>query len=272
MDALLANAGRGLGNAFLDQNPSAWRSVIDTNVTGTLDLIQRVARDMREINEGRILITGSIAGFIPGSYQAVYNASKAFLDSFAFALRNELKDTDVSVTCLMPGATETEFFDRAGMQDTKIGAGKKDDPADVAKAGFEAMLNGEGDVVTGWMNKLQIRDRQHHVQPTCLPSVIAARRSHAQPNRVVVMTSKGPHHADKFAARPTDTRSRARCGPAAYAVGGAAARARPRLAATRSRCGGPSGTRSDHAAAPAREFRPNVQPKGHDTSAHRDFC
>jgi short-subunit dehydrogenase len=155
VDALLANAGRGLGHGFLDQEPDDWRDVVETNITGTLDLIQRVGRDMRENNEGRILITGSIAGFIPGSYQAVYNASKAFLDSFAFALRNELKDTDVTVTCLMPGATETEFFDHADMQDTKIGAGKKDDPADVAKAGFEAMLNGEGDVVTGWMNKLQ---------------------------------------------------------------------------------------------------------------------
>jgi short-subunit dehydrogenase len=155
VDALLANAGRGLGNGFLDQEPDAWRAVIETNVTGTLDLIQRVGRDMRDHNEGRILITGSIAGFIPGSYQAVYNASKAFLDSFSFALRNELKDTAVTVTCLMPGATETEFFDRAGMEDTKIGASKKDDPADVAKTGFEAMLKGEGDVVTGWMNKLQ---------------------------------------------------------------------------------------------------------------------
>jgi short-subunit dehydrogenase len=155
VDALLANAGRGLGHGFLDQDPNHWRDVVETNITGTLDLIQRVGRDMRENNEGRILITGSIAGFIPGSYQAVYNASKAFLDSFAFALRNELKDTDVTVTCLMPGATETEFFDRAGMEDTKIGAGKKDDPAGVAKTGFEAMLKGEGDVVTGWMNKLQ---------------------------------------------------------------------------------------------------------------------
>jgi uncharacterized protein len=155
VDALLANAGRGLGDGFLDQDPVEWRDVIETNITGTLDLIQRVGRDMRENNEGRILITGSIAGFIPGSYQAVYNASKAFLDSFAFALRNELKDTDVTVTCLMPGATETEFFDRAGMEDTKIGASKKDDPASVARTGFEAMLKGEGDVVTGWMNKLQ---------------------------------------------------------------------------------------------------------------------
>ncbi len=155
VDALLANAGRGLGDGFLDQDPDAWRKVVDTNITGTLDLIQRVGRDLRDNNEGRILITGSIAGFIPGSYQAVYNASKAFLDSFAFALRNELKDTSVTVTCLMPGATETEFFDRAEMEDTKIGASKKDDPAEVAKQGFEAMLKGEGDVVTGWHNKLQ---------------------------------------------------------------------------------------------------------------------
>ena len=155
VDALLANAGRGLGQAFLDQDPEAWRKVVDTNVTGTLDLIQRVGRDMREAGRGRILITGSIAGFIPGAYQAVYNESKVFLDSFAFGFRNELKDSGVTLTCLMPGATETEFFDRAGMQDTKIGASKKDDAADVAPTGFEAMLKGQGDVVTGWMNKLQ---------------------------------------------------------------------------------------------------------------------
>ena len=155
VDALLANAGRGLGHAFLDQDPEAWRKVVDTNVTGTLDLIQRVGRSMREVGHGRILITGSIAGFIPGAYQAVYNGSKAFLDSFAFAIRNELNDSGVSVTCLMPGATETEFFDRAEMKDTKIGSSKKDDPADVARTGFEAMLRGEGDVVSGWMNKLQ---------------------------------------------------------------------------------------------------------------------
>ncbi|MBV8868028.1 MAG: SDR family NAD(P)-dependent oxidoreductase, partial [Acetobacteraceae bacterium] len=135
--------------------PNDWRDVIETNITGTLDLIQWVGRDMRENNEGRILITGSIAGFIPGSYQAVYNASKAFLDSFAFALRNELKDTDVTVTCLMPGATETEFFERADMMDTKVGTAKKDDAAQVARTGFDAMMRGTGDVVTGWHNKLQ---------------------------------------------------------------------------------------------------------------------
>ena len=153
--ALLANAGRGLGHGFLDQDPVAWRKVVDTNITGTLLLIQRVGQGMRPAGQGRILITGSIAGFLPGTYQAVYNGSKAFLDSFSFALRHELKDSGVTVTCLMPGATETEFFERADMMDTKVGTAKKDDPAMVAETGFKAMMNGDGDVVAGWHNKLQ---------------------------------------------------------------------------------------------------------------------
>jgi short-subunit dehydrogenase len=92
---------------------------------------------------------------MPGTFQAVYNGTKAFIDSFSFALRNELKDTGVTVTCLMPGATETEFFERADMLDTKVGQQEKDDPADVAKIGFDAMMQGEGDVVSGWKNKVQ---------------------------------------------------------------------------------------------------------------------
>ncbi len=155
VDALLANAGRGLGHAFLDQEWEKAFEVIQLNVTGTVYLIHKIGRQMRDRGQGRILITGSIAGLMPGSFQAVYNGTKAFLDSFSFALRNELKDTGVSVTCLMPGATETEFFRRADMLDTKIGAGKKDDPADVAKTGFDAMMKGEGDVVHGIKNKVQ---------------------------------------------------------------------------------------------------------------------
>jgi uncharacterized protein len=155
VEALLANAGHGLGHAFLDQEFDEVRHVIDTNITGTVDLVQRIGRGMRARGRGRILITGSIAGFMPGTFQAVYNSTKAFIDSFSFALRAELKDTGVTVTCLMPGATETEFFERAGMLDTKVGQDEKDDPADVAKLGFEAMMRGDGDVVTGWKNKLQ---------------------------------------------------------------------------------------------------------------------
>lgn len=153
--ALIANAGRGLGEPFLDQDFWEAKALIDLNLTGTLLLIQRIGRRMRERNSGRILITGSIAGFMPGSHQAVYNATKAFLDSFSYALRNELQDSEVTVTCLMPGPTETEFFARAGMEDTPVGQSDKADPAKVARDGYSAMHKGEAGIVSGLMNKVQ---------------------------------------------------------------------------------------------------------------------
>ena len=106
VEALLANAGRGLGKGFLEQDFTEVRRVVDTNITGTIYLIQKVARDMLQRRAGRILVTGSIAGYMPGTYQAVYNGTKAFINSFSYALRHELQDTGVTVTCLMPGATE----------------------------------------------------------------------------------------------------------------------------------------------------------------------
>jgi uncharacterized protein len=154
--ALLANAGRGLGNGFLDQDFVSVRHVIDTNITGTLYLIQKVGRDMRAARSGRILITGSIAGYTPGMYHAVYHASKAFLDSFSGALRAELKDAGITVTLLMPGATRTDFFERADLEHTKLGQGKMDDAAVVAQQGFDAMMKGAGQVVTGWHNKFLV--------------------------------------------------------------------------------------------------------------------
>jgi uncharacterized protein len=166
IDLLCANAGHGLGHAFLEQAPREWRHVIDTNITGTLLLIQRVAKEMVRRNDGRILITGSIAGFMPGSFQAVYNGTKAFIDSFAEALRNELKDTNVGITTLMPGATDTEFFARADMLDTKVGTEKKADPADVARDGWEAMMAGKGHVVSGWGNKVSVA--MAHVTPASM--------------------------------------------------------------------------------------------------------
>ena len=155
VDILCANAGHGLGHGFLDQDWKEARGVIDTNVVGTLFLAHNIGRGMRARDRGRILFTGSIAGLMPGSFQAVYNGSKAFVDSFSFALRNELKDTGVTVTCLMPGPVDTDFFERAEMLDTKVGQGKKADPAKVAKIGFDAMMKGEGDVVAGFKNKIQ---------------------------------------------------------------------------------------------------------------------
>ncbi|MEG3153299.1 SDR family NAD(P)-dependent oxidoreductase [Sphingomonas sp. RB1R13] len=153
VDVLVANAGHGLGGGFLDQDSADWRHVVETNITGTLLLIQPIVKKMVERGEGKVIITGSIAGHVAGAFHAVYNGSKAFVDSFAAALGNELKDTGVTVTCLKPGATETEFFHRANMDDTKVAQSKKADPADTAKTGWEAMLKGEHAVVDGLMNK-----------------------------------------------------------------------------------------------------------------------
>lgn len=183
VDALLANAGRGLGHGFLDQDTDAWRHVVDTNITGTLLLLQKVGRDMRAAKQGRILITGSIAGFMPGTFQAVYNGTKAFLDSFSVALRHELKDSGVTVTCLMPGVTATEFFERGDLMDTSVGSQSQEkgaDSAKVAKDGFEAMMNGEEQVVSGWKNKLQAAAA--HVLPAGVTAEM--HRSMAEPGTV----------------------------------------------------------------------------------------
>lgn len=168
VDLLCANAGRGLGHGFLDQSVADWRRVIDTNITGTLYLLQNVLREMVARNEGKVLITGSIAGFIPGSFQAVYNGSKAFVDSFADAIRNEIKESQgVTVTTLMPGPVETEFFDRADMLDTSVGASEsKSDPADVARDGWDALMRGQAHIVSGWKNKIQAAVA--HVTPAAI--------------------------------------------------------------------------------------------------------
>jgi short-subunit dehydrogenase len=167
IDLLCANAGRGLGHGFLEQQVADWRRVIDTNITGTVYLLQKVLKPMVARNEGKVLITGSIAGFMPGSFNAVYNGTKAFVDSFADAIRNELKDSDgITITTLMPGPTETEFFHRAGMLDTKVGADEKDDPAKVAKDGWDALMAGKAHIVSGWKNKVQAAAA--HVSPAAL--------------------------------------------------------------------------------------------------------
>lgn len=157
IDLLCANAGHGLGHAFLDQKVADWRHVIDTNITGTLYLIQKVLPTMVARNAGKMLVTGSVAGYIPGAFQAVYNGTKAFVDSFTEALRNEIKDSDgVTLTTLMPGPVDTEFFARGEMLDTQVGADpNKSDPADVAKDGWDAVMSGKASIFSGWKTKLQ---------------------------------------------------------------------------------------------------------------------
>jgi short-subunit dehydrogenase len=149
LDAIALNAGVGRGGAFLDTDLADELSMIDLNVASTVHLAKRVLPAMVARDQGRVLVTSSIASTMPGSFQSVYNATKSFLQSFTEALQNELKDSHVTLTSLMPGPTDTNFFLRAGMGDTRVGQGAKDDPAQVAKQGFKALMNGEDKLVAG---------------------------------------------------------------------------------------------------------------------------
>jgi len=157
VDAIAINAGRGAGGDFTrDTDLRDALNIIDVNVTSTVHLAKRVLPGMVSRGSGRVLFTSSIASTMPGSFQAVYNASKSFVQSFSEAVRNELKDTGVTVTALMPGPTDTNFFERADMLDTKVGAGPKDNPAKVAEQGFEALMQDDDHVVAGSSkNKVQ---------------------------------------------------------------------------------------------------------------------
>ena len=145
------------GVAFLDQDPAEWRHVVNTNITGTTYLLQQVLKQMVARNDGKVLVTGSVAGYIPGSFQAVYNGTKSFVDSFVAAIQNELKDADgVTITNLMPGPTDTEFFKRGDMMDTEVGTDpKKEDPALTARHGWDALMAGKAAIASGWKNKIQ---------------------------------------------------------------------------------------------------------------------
>jgi short-subunit dehydrogenase len=149
LEAAALNAGIGAGGAFAtDTDLADELKLIDLNVRSTIHLAKYVVKDMVERDSGRILFTSSIGATMPGAFHAVYNASKSFVQSFALALREELKESEVSVTVLMPGPTETEFFERADLEDTRVGQGKQDDPADVARDGFEALMSGDERVVS----------------------------------------------------------------------------------------------------------------------------
>ncbi|MEG4408692.1 SDR family NAD(P)-dependent oxidoreductase [Microcoleus sp. MON2_D5] len=150
VDAIAINAGVGVGGDFARETDLKDElNLINLNVVSSVHLAKRVVKDMVDRGQGRILFSSSIAALMPGPFEAVYAASKAFIHSFSEALRNELKDTGVTVTSLMPGPTDTNFFHRAEMDDTKAGADKKDDPAEVAKQGFEALMAGKDNIIAG---------------------------------------------------------------------------------------------------------------------------
>lgn len=153
VDALALNAGIGQGGAFVDQSIDDVLSIVALDVASTVHLARLVLPDMVKRGSGRVLVTSSIASLMPGSYQAVYNASKSFLQSWTQALQVELRGSGVTLTALMPGPTDTKFFERADMaDDTRVGQGSKDDPAQVAAQGFAAMEAGKGRVVGGGLN------------------------------------------------------------------------------------------------------------------------
>jgi short-subunit dehydrogenase len=171
--ALALNAGIGVSGPFATgPDLRSELDVVQLNVTSQVHLARRVLPLMVAQHAGRVLITSSIAATQPGPFEAVYAASKAFLFSFAEALRTELSDSGVTVTALMPGPTDTEFFERADMTDTKLGAGPKDDPADVAKQGFEALMNGKDHIVAG-----SLKNRMMTAAAKVLPQKVTVPRA-----------------------------------------------------------------------------------------------
>jgi short-subunit dehydrogenase len=162
VEAIAINAGVGVGGDFARQTKLEDElKLIQLNVTSAVHLAKRVVPDMVKRGSGRILFTSSVAAVMPAPFEAVYGASKAFLLSFSEALREELADAGITVTALMPGPTETNFFHRAGMDDTRVGQDDKDDPAQVARQGFEGMMAGKDKVIAGsFKSRLMARTAQ----------------------------------------------------------------------------------------------------------------
>ncbi len=166
VDVVAINAGVGVGGDFARETDLEEElNLIQLNVTSSVHLAKRILQDMVARNQGKILFTSSIAATMPGPFEAVYAASKAFLLSFSEALRNELKDTGITVTALMPGPTETNFFHRADMDDTKVGSSKKDDAAEVAREGYDALMAGKDKVIAGSFKNSLMGGLGAHILP-----------------------------------------------------------------------------------------------------------
>jgi short-subunit dehydrogenase len=176
VDALLLNAGVGVGGAFLETPLDAELNMVELNCNHTIHLAKRLVPDMVARCAGRVLVTASIASTAPSPYHTVYGATKAFVMSFAEGLRAELADTGVTVTALQPGPTETNFFERANMADTPVGRAEKDDAAEVAKRGFEAMMDGKDSVLGGGL-KSKLQGLANEVLPETFKAKQAAKQA-----------------------------------------------------------------------------------------------
>jgi short-subunit dehydrogenase len=158
VDVLVNDAGMGVYGLFKDNELERELGIIHLNICATVILTKHFVQQMAERGEGKVLNLGSVAGKLPGPWQAVYHATKAFVLSFTTAIREELKDSGITFTALMPGATDTDFFNKAGMLDSKIAQDKEAlaNAADVAKEGYEALMEGKDRVISGWKNSLEV--------------------------------------------------------------------------------------------------------------------
>jgi short-subunit dehydrogenase len=176
VDALILNAGVGVGGKFLETDLEREFQMIALNCNHTVQLAKLVVPELVRRGQGRVLMTGSVVSTAPNPYQAVYGATKAFVMSFGEALRYELKDTGVTVTVLQPGATDTNFFERADLMDTKVGQADKDDPALVAKNGFEAMMDGKSSVLGGGFGA-KVEGMMNEVLPETVKAAQAGKKT-----------------------------------------------------------------------------------------------
>lgn len=158
VDILVNDAGQGVYGLFQDNELERELGIVHLNICATVILTKHFLKEMVARGEGRILNLGSIAGKLPGPWQAVYHATKAFVLSFTAAVREEVKDSGVTITALMPGITDTDFFNKAGMQSSKVVQDKEvmADPAEVARDGYEALMAGEDRVISGFKNKVEV--------------------------------------------------------------------------------------------------------------------
>lgn len=157
IDVLVNDAAQGQFGLFTETDLQRELDILQLNIASLVALTKLFLKDMVAHGEGRILNLSSIAGKVPGPYQAVYHATKAFVHSFTQAIRSEVKDSGVTLTSLLPGPTDTDFFNKADMNESKIvKEGDLADAAKVAKDGFEAMMKGEAMVISGFKNKMQV--------------------------------------------------------------------------------------------------------------------
>lgn len=156
VDVLVNDAAQGLYGKFIETDLQRELDMLQLNIGAYLILTKLYLRDMVTRGNGKILNVASIAGKVPGPYQSVYHGTKAFIHSFTEAVRAELGDCGVTVTSLLPGPTDTDFFHKAHMEDSKLLEHDLADPAKVAQDGFEALMKGDDMVISGLKNKAQI--------------------------------------------------------------------------------------------------------------------